>query len=254
MHLALEIGQREIRRVERRQYPLTFRRGLADAHYIELRVEHDRLSDQSRERRQIISAPRVDELALARVGHRHADLALAESLRLVLPSRDALEVSAIKPQAAAGSVRLDAGIRSFAIDNVHRHIRLASHRDFSTNRRHAPTAQFSYNSYPQYSAAGRPPGALADRAHVEPDLRAILVEPRRDLHIGFEIDHRPDRAIAGLLGEGQIRDSLNRGAVFKLDHQRTFAHHRLRSLRAQHQRRFERRYHRSRSRRDLILG
>src|SRR5271156_1984446 len=151
MHLALEIGQSKIRRLERRQQTLSFGRGLADAHYIELRVRHDRLSDQSRVRRQIVPAGRIDELALARVGHRHADLALAESLRLVLPARDALEVSAIQPQAAAGSIRIDAGIRSFAVDNIHRHIRLASHRDFSTNRRHAPTAQFSYNSYPQYS-------------------------------------------------------------------------------------------------------
>src|SRR5271154_2813468 len=143
MHLAVEIGQRKIRRVERRQHPLSFGRSLADAHYVEFRGRPDRLSDKIRERRQVVPSASVDELALARVGHRHADLALAESLRLVLPSRHVLEVSAIKPQAAAGSVRLDAGIRSFAIDNVHRHIRLASLRNFSTNRRHAPTAELS---------------------------------------------------------------------------------------------------------------
>src|SRR5208283_3939388 len=81
------------------------------------------------------------------------------------------------------------------------------------------------------------PRALPDRPHIEPDLRAIFVEPRRYIYISLEIDHRPDRAIVGNLREREIRDPFDCGAVFEPNHQRTFTHYRIRSLRATHQRR-----------------
>src|ERR1700722_15580534 len=118
MHLAVEIGQTEIRRVERGQHPLSLRGGLAEAPRVMLLVGHDRLSEKIRQRGEIV-APARDELAF--VGYRHADVALAESLRLELPSADALEVVATEPQAAADRVRIDAGRHPFATYNFDSH-------------------------------------------------------------------------------------------------------------------------------------
>jgi len=85
-----------------------------------LLVSHDWLSQQIRQRREIVTIA-IEELALSRVGHRHADIALAESLRLVLPSADAFQIVGGKPQLASGRIRINAGSHSFAIYNVDRH-------------------------------------------------------------------------------------------------------------------------------------
>src|ERR1700730_14323546 len=118
MHLTVEIGQAEIRRVERGQHPLSLRGGLAEAPCVMLLVGHDGLSEQIRQGSEIV-APARDELAL--VGYWHADIGFAETLRLELPSADALEVVATEPQSAAGRDRADAGRHTFAKYNVDSH-------------------------------------------------------------------------------------------------------------------------------------
>src|SRR5271168_2077943 len=120
MHLAVEIGQAEIRRVERRQRPPSLGRGLAEAPCVELGVRHDGLSEQNGQRREIVT-PGVDELALARAGHGHANVAFAESLRLELPSADPLQVVARKPQPAIRRFSIDASRNAFAVYDVDRH-------------------------------------------------------------------------------------------------------------------------------------
>src|SRR5579862_7446706 len=100
MHPAVEIGQGEIRRIERCQYPLSLRRRLAEAPCVEFGIRNYRLSEQTRQRREIVTRASTvsrDELALARLRHRHADIALAEALRLVPPSAYSLEVRAREP-------------------------------------------------------------------------------------------------------------------------------------------------------------
>src|SRR5580692_10595794 len=72
-----------------------------------LLVGHDGLSEQIRQRCEIVT-PARDELAFVR--YRHADVGLAESLRLELPSAYALEVVATEPQSAAGRIRIDAAV------------------------------------------------------------------------------------------------------------------------------------------------
>src|SRR5258707_10824899 len=118
MHLAVEIRQGEIRPVERSQHALSLRGSLAEAPRVMLLVGHDGLSEKIRQRDEIV-APACDELAF--VGYRHADVALAKSLRLELPSADALELVATEPQSAARRVRIDAGRRPFAKYNVDSH-------------------------------------------------------------------------------------------------------------------------------------
>src|SRR5580704_13087058 len=119
MHLAVEIGQAEIRRVERSEYALSLRRGFAEGPCVMLLVGHDGLSEQARQRCEIVT-PARDELAFVR--YRHADVGLAESLRLELPSADALEVVATEPQSAAGRIRIDASRHPFTKYNVDSHL------------------------------------------------------------------------------------------------------------------------------------
>src|SRR5258708_5960470 len=105
MQVAFEIGQGEIRRVERSEHPLSLRRGLAETPCLMLLVTHDGLTEEIRQRSEIVAAA-VDELALSRVGNGHANIALAESIRLEVPSADPLQVVATKPQPATLRVRI----------------------------------------------------------------------------------------------------------------------------------------------------
>src|SRR5271154_2111723 len=123
MHLAVEIGQSEIRRIERSQRALAFRRRLAKAPCVMRFVRHDGLSKKIRQRRQVVAAA-IDKLTRTRRGHRHADIAFAKSLRLELPSADPLEIGAAEPQRAARNVRIDAGSHAVAIYDVDSHLRL----------------------------------------------------------------------------------------------------------------------------------
>src|SRR5271163_1103417 len=129
MHLPVEIGQAEVRGVERGQQPFSLRGSLAKAPRAELGIDDNRLPKQVSQRSQIVTSVR-GELAFTAGRHRHADIALAESVWLELPATDALQVVTPEPQPITRDVSIDASNDPFAINNIESHKRLTPRRGF----------------------------------------------------------------------------------------------------------------------------
>src|SRR5262252_5551611 len=119
MHLARQVGQGEIRRLEGLKHPPALPRRLPDAPRMVCGVGNDRLAEQAGECHEIVGLAR-DELCGARGRYCYADLSLAETLRLERPSADPLQVGSTQPQSVTAIVGRNPPRGLFATDDVSR--------------------------------------------------------------------------------------------------------------------------------------
>src|SRR5271163_4130778 len=122
MHPTFEVGEREVRRLERRQRALTVLRRFAEAPHLMRFVGYHRLPDQFGQRGEVVAAD-IFEVSFPRGRNRIALLAFAEALGLALETSDALEVLGAQPQAIF-RICIDAFSDTLAIDDINRHVTL----------------------------------------------------------------------------------------------------------------------------------